>query len=229
MSAKIYAVIHARDEIEAHLNAHKSLFCGVDGLIFISHGELKSPKLINLIDNFEFKHFRRSKEAGNYNPNAKIGVNLLSERINDEIVDLVAGSVDILWSDYVPEGESLSRFMKRRDNVIYEFQFFGGVAFKYQPQPNDLIKAGQDARGIVDVLTTSGPGTGIAPDLKKIELLASGFGNKIAVASGVTPDNAVSMLPYVDYFLVSTGISKDFYTIDEEKCTKLVDVIRSSE
>lgn len=211
MESKIYAVIHSRNQPEAHYNAQVAIDSGVDGVFFISHGELDSIRLRELIDNFE-----RDEKI-------RIGANFLGYKLED-IIHLTPG-IDMIWSDYTPTGEELERFLELRKN--YNFEFFGGVAFKYQPQPKDLFQAGKDSVGIVDVLTTSGPGTGQAPELNKLSLLSDGFGGKIAVASGTTPENVKSMLPWVDCFLVSTGISKDFYTIDSNKCKKLVDVASS--
>jgi predicted TIM-barrel enzyme len=39
----------------------------------------------------------------------------------------------------------------------------------------------------------------------------------LAIASGITPENIEKYLPYVDYFLVATGISKTFDEFDPEK------------
>lgn len=219
MSSNIFAVIHARTKIEAYTNADLAIKCGCNGVFFISHGDLDSYAIIDLAKNYL-----------NYNdtPGIKIGVNLLGERVED-VVNEIACHVDMLWSDYTPEGAERSNFAKKRKEHLCSFDFYGGVAFKYQPQPSDLLVAAQDARGVVDVLTTSGVGTGYAPDVAKLAVLTEGFGRKIAVASGVTPDNAVEMLPYVSDFLVATGISKDFHTIDEDKCKALVEAIRSAE
>lgn len=215
MSADIFAVIHARNQLEAFSNADLAIQCGCNGVFFISHGELTSQEIIKLAKSYESEH-------------AKIGINLLGERV-DDIVDDVACYVDMLWSDYTPVGEERENFIKKKKEHLCYFDFFGGIAFKYQPQPDDLLKAAQDAKGVVDVLTTSGVRTGSAPDIQKLATLAEGFGKRIAVASGVTSENAVEMLPYVNRFLVATGISKDFHAISEDKCKALVNAIRSAE
>lgn len=215
MSVDIFAVIHSRNQLEAFHNADLAIKCGCNGVFFISHGDLTSKQIIELSKSYESEY-------------AKIGVNLLGERV-ENVVDDIACYVDMLWSDYTPTGIEKEIFSKKRDEHLCYFDFYGGIAFKYQPQPDDLFKAAQEARGLVDILTTSGVGTGSAPDIAKLAVLAEGFEKKIAVASGVTPDNAAEMLPYVNHFLVATGISKNFYTIDEDKCKALVDVIRSTE
>jgi len=47
--------------------------------------------------------------------------------------------------------------------------YFGGVAFKYQEDVTDLAKVAVAAMPFLDVITTSGVGTGIAPNLEKIK------------------------------------------------------------
>lgn len=51
------------------------------------------------------------------------------------------------------------------------------------------------------------------------------MGTPIAIASGITPENVVEYLPFVDAYLVSTGISADFYNFDFKKTQELSDII----
>jgi len=53
--------------------------------------------------------------------------------------------------------------------TAWEGLYFGGVAFKYQEQPNNLAVAIENAKEYLDVITTSGPGTGKSIDLDKIK------------------------------------------------------------
>ena len=48
---------------------------------------------------------------------------------------------------------------------------------------------------------------------------------RLAIASGVTPDNIGDYLPYVDHFLVASGISQDFHTLDPAKVRALAEAI----
>ena len=61
---------------------------------------------------------------------------------------------------------------------------------------------------MTDVITTSGTGTGIAPNLKKRREVKDGVAGRkpIAIASGVSAANVVDILPYVDHFLVASSI-----------------------
>ena len=51
----------------------------------------------------------------------------------------------------------------------------------------------------------------------------------MAIASGVTPDNAADYVADVDCFLVATGINRpgDFYNIDPARLSALLDLTRT--
>ena len=107
---------------------------------------------------------------------------------------------------------------------------FGGVAFKYQaPVPDDDLPAlGELARDLVDVPTTSGPGTGQRIATERLRLLRRGLGgHPLALASGVTPENAHEVVPFVDHILVSTGIS-DGNGIVAERLSALLAAVGAS-
>ena len=94
----------------------------------------------------------------------------------------------------------------------------------------------------VDVVTTSGTQTGYAPDVEKVAVmrralderalaLSSGGlpgseeGNALAIASGVTPVNIEVFLPYVDAYLVATGIEDRFGVFDPKRVRDLAAAI----
>lgn len=67
--------------------------------------------------------------------------------------------------------------------------YFGGVAFKYQrPVADaDLGQAAQKSSKWMDVITTSGPETGTAADITKVQLMREGaVTHPIALTSGVS-------------------------------------------
>ena len=113
------------------------------------------------------------------------------------------------------------------NKINWKGLYFGGVAFKYQKPVNDLIKATKIACKYLDVITTSGTGTGIAAEPKKITTMAKIIKKKnktLAIASGITIDN-IKNYKYVKYFLVATGISKDFFTFNSSLVKELSDKI----
>jgi predicted TIM-barrel enzyme len=112
--------------------------------------------------------------------------------------------------------------------------YLGGVAFKKQrPVADaDLDRAAQLGAEWLDVVTTSGLATGQAPDLAKIARFRAAIGERtLALASGITPENANQFAGDVDCFLVATGINQpgDFYNIDPARLDALLRAVRSQE
>ena len=90
-------------------------------------------------------------------------------------------------------------------------------------------KAASLAAKFMDVVTTSGSATGVAANVKKISDIREGCGDvAMALASGVTPENASQYATLVDAFLVATGISPpgDFYNLDPVRLAALLQVCR---
>jgi predicted TIM-barrel enzyme len=109
--------------------------------------------------------------------------------------------------------------------------YFGGVAFKYPTAvPDHLLGvAASRAKTWVDVITTSGPATGSPPSVEKVKLMRDGIGDHaLAIASGITPDNVSAFLPYVEAFLVATGIESSFGVFDPARVRALADAIHGS-
>jgi predicted TIM-barrel enzyme len=82
----------------------------------------------------------------------------------------------------------------------------------------------------MDVVTTSGPGTGLPANVEKISRMKQALGDfPLAIASGITSENIHKYLPYATCFLVATGISKDFHSIDPERLRVLIENVRTWE
>jgi predicted TIM-barrel enzyme len=91
-----------------------------------------------------------------------------------------------------------------------------------------LAKAARIASRYIDVVTTSGPGTGQAAALEKIQVMKEALDDfPLAIASGITPENAVQYLPWADCVLVATGISRTFEEFDPQRTQDLVNRVRS--
>ena len=96
---------------------------------------------------------------------------------------------------------------------------------------SEVGKAARLAAKFTDVVTTSGSATGVAANVKKISDMREGCGSiAMALASGVTPENASQYATLVDAFLVATGISLpgDFYNLDPVRLTSLLRVCRDT-
>jgi predicted TIM-barrel enzyme len=106
--------------------------------------------------------------------------------------------------------------------------YFGGVAFKYQRHVSDLSASAKIASRYMDVVTTSGPGTGLAANREKIVAMKQAMDDcPLAVASGITPENVSDYLEVADCFLVATGISRSFTDFDPPAVSRLIDRVRA--
>ncbi len=148
-------------------------------------------------------------------PNLWVGINMLgipvSAAISQELSD-----IDGLWCD-----QTLS-LIDANNLRNFKGQFFGGLAFKYQPQPKDLRAACDEAKLATDVATTSGVGTGKAADITKIKTIREYLGkHPMAIASGVSIDNIESYKDVVDYLLVASSITSSSEMIIKDKLIEL--------
>ena len=150
-----------------------------------------------------------------------IGVNLLGSR-PEKVIGLVADlPVGGIWSDDAGIDERLDaqpageRFRAARERYGWKGLYFGGVAFKYQREIADALlpDAARKAAPWMDVITSSGPGTGYAATVEKARALRSGAEtHPLALASGVSPENVDGFLPYVDAYLVASEIETAKYS-----------------
>lgn len=216
---KFYPVIHVREYTETLKNVDIATLCRADGCFLIHHGGDS-----DLLDEIYAK-------VQNEHPKLWIGLNYLGEN-NVDAANRLPKSAYGLWVDNLgineyedehnqPEPKELDTTIKMGKSI------FGGVAFKYQRQVEDIERAAKIARFYCDVVTTSGDATGSAASLSKIQIMYNAIKGytELGLASGVTVDNVKSYLPYVNHFLVATGISKDFYNLDAYSTKKLADII----
>ncbi len=159
-------------------------------------------------------------------PNLKVGLNLLGQSAIKSLDYSLDFNLDMTWSDnqvlnskYVSEeAVQISKLIKKNSH-----QFFNSVAFKYQEEDLNPGQAALFSESQGFIPTTSGVATGKAADLDKIKIMSDALLTKsLAIASGLTPDNIQEYLPFVEYGLVSTGISKNFHEIEPEKLNQLL-------
>lgn len=214
-------VIHVEDEGQALREARVACEAGCDGIFLINHG-ISSRSLLRI-------HGAVAREF----PNWWIGVNCLDlspAAVFEVITDSVAGvwvdsaEIDERW----PEQAEAERILMARQRSGWRGLYFGGVAFKYQRAVGDLAAATMLAARFMDVVTTSGPGTGEAAPVEKIAQMKSALGKApLAIASGITPENIADYLPHADCFLVATGISRSWNEFDPRRVEALVHAVRS--
>jgi len=218
----ILPVIHVESLDQALRNCHVARHGGCDGVFLINHG-LAYPKLLAM-------HHEVFTEF----PEWWIGVNCLDLHpwdVFDKLSEEVAG----LWVDNahiderVEQQETADRINTARERSGWSGLYFGGVAFKYQRHVDHLERAATLARQYVDVVTTSGPGTARAANVKKIQALKRALGPfPLAIASGITPANVPQYLDIADCFLVASGISQSWTELDPQLVGKLVTRIHAA-
>lgn len=216
----ILPVIHVVDRAQAERNAHIAHDAGADGVFLINH-DISHQTLLAVYEALTavFPHWW-------------LGVNCLdldAAATFAALPPVMAG----VWVDNAeidetrvaqPAAEHVRLAQQQHGwNGLY----FGGVAFKYQREVADLARAAQTAVSYMDVITTSGPGTGHAADVAKIRAMKQAIGDHpLAIASGITPENVGDYLPHADCFLVATGISHRFDQFDPARVQALVQRIR---
>ena len=197
-------VIHLRSFDQAMRNAEIAFECGADGIFLINH-RFGPEKLMEIYDQVR-------KEL----PGAWIGLNLLGASIL-HVFNYGVESANGIWIDdaciTTEDDDPLrkpSLFLRHKKN--WKGLYFGGVAFKhtrsYSNDPKVCAELADKAKPFMDVVTTSGHGTGFRAPVEKIKAMKEVLSDfPLGIASGITPENSSSYLQYVDSFLVSTGIS----------------------
>ena len=223
-------VIHVLDAEQTYANIAIAVRAGAAGIFLINH-DFEKEKLLPII--------RQVRETW---PPLWLGVNFLGITGKDAFPILgqmrqEGCQIDAYWADDAriderEEGQSeADEIAAIRATSGWDGLYFGGVAFKKQrPVASDGYgRAAQIAHRYLDVVTTSGQATGIeAEDGKIAAFRASLSGAPLALASGITPENAARYANAVDCFLVATGINVpgDFYTIDPSRLAALLATTR---
>jgi predicted TIM-barrel enzyme len=224
-------VIHVTDLRQTLTNIAHVARLGAQGVFLINHDFPVEPFLPIL------------RAARAECPNLWMGVNFLAQpgRVAFPILGRLAAEgcqIDAYWADDAcmderqPTQTEAEAIAAIRAASGWQGMYFGGVCFKKQ-RPVDPSLNEYSARlalPFMDVVTTSGVATGEATDLTKIDDFRRGLGAApLAIASGVTPDNAAHYVADVDCFLVATGINHpgDFYNIDPARLAALLDLTRA--
>lgn len=211
MPPKILPVIHYPDRATALSEADKAAQCSADGVFLISH------------HGNDFELLDVGMELRARLPGFPIGINLLSMDAQTAAAQALARGYPMLWGDdmgvdsqglHAP-GRAVATAC--RATVGQPIQVFASVAFKYRPSEPDPAGAALNAHKAGFIPTTSGSGTGSAPEVAKIKLMSEATNGTLAVASGMTPENVSQYAPYLSHILVATGVSLDEYRLHEGK------------
>jgi hypothetical protein len=212
----ILPVIHVESLDQALRNTRIARLAGCDGVFLINH----SGNCADLLTIHGAIHDQY--------PDWWIGVNCLDLppwQIFEVIDQRVAGVwVDNAGIDETTEAQEFAeRVAEARARSGWSGLYFGGVAFKYQRPVSDLAHAAKLATSYMDVVTTSGPGTGQSAHVDKIRTMKEAISDfPLAIASGISPQNVHRYVEISDCFLVATGISHSWTELDPKRVTELV-------
>ena len=225
-------VVHARDRTQVVRNAQIAVREGAHGVFLINH-DFALEGLLPLV-----------REVRDRYPSLWLGVNFLGvtgARAFPVLGDLERAGcpVDAYWADdaRIDERSDVQReadaIARARGTSGWSGLYLGGTAFKKQREvrPEHFEAAARIAAGYMDAVTTSGVATGRSAEVSKIEAFRRGCADRaLAVASGVTPDNAGAYAGLVDAILVATGINRagDFYNIEPVRLRRLLAVCRDA-
>jgi phosphoribosylanthranilate isomerase len=217
----VLPVVHVETPQQTLYNADVAYEAGCDGIFLISMRGLAHKDLLEI-------HRTVRNEFATW----WIGANFLDlhavavfDQLNPSVSGIWADNAEIYdWMDKQLMAEEI---VKAREKSGWRGLYFGGVAFKYQHRVNNLALAAQIATKYVDVVTTSGEGTGRAPNKEKIQTMKAAIGNfPLAIASGISPDN-VQDYSQADCFLVATSLLKPgTEEFDRGRVKALVEAVR---
>ena len=230
----VLPVIHVRDAAQAVRNAGVAIEAGAQGVFLINH-DFPREELVPILGEVRARF-----------PSLWLGVNFLAVTGRDAFpvlgrLQAEGVEIDAYWADdariderAATDGQiEAAAIAAAREESGWTGLYFGGTAFKKQRPvaPADHETAARTAAGWMDAVTTSGVATGRAADRAKIAAFRRGCGDApLALASGVTPENAAGYTPDVDAMLVATGINHpgDFYELDPARLHRLLAVTRAA-
>lgn len=182
---------------------------GADGVLLVNNGEhiLSTDDYPNLFD--------VALTVKEYYPNHVVGINPLDLSTLEALQHFSKTNLDVLWTDNVPIQESVGEaYLTDQYTTLIERlrkndqKFYGGIAFKYQLQPQNLELVTKTASNYFTVIT-SDDRTGHAPSVEKIARMRKVIPTEksLGIASGITADNITEFLPLVDIFIIGTSVA----------------------
>lgn len=219
MSPKVFPVIHHLDVMTSVAQAAIAFANDVDGVFLISHNWMKEHELFEVLPIIREMY-----------PLKFVGVNFLSYHAYEAFDRAAGAQFDAVWMDHAGVSsagltESGKDLQELRTAFISRMEVFASVAFKYQAVEPNPVKAAFLADSYGYIATTSGPATGHPPELDKIKAMSAATAGKLAIASGMTPENVHLFAPYLSHILVATGIAQDDHHIDK---AKLIDFLAAA-
>lgn len=229
----VFPVIHVLDEAQTAGNIDIAMAAGVGGVFLINH-DFAVDQFLPIVRAIRARY-----------PDIWMGLNFLA--VTGEHAFPVLGElqreglpIDAYWADdacidehaTVKDQTQANRIQQVRASSGWSGLYFGGTCFKKQREvsPEHYGVSAQTATSFMDAVCTSGVATGMEADADKIAVFRKNIGEHVlALASGITPENASVYADDVDCFMVATGINLDgdFYNIDKHKLEQLLAFTRS--
>lgn len=219
MKKTFLVALHAHHRKQVFDEAEKILTSdGAHGVLLVNNGgyvRCDTAEYPNLFD--------IAIELKSTYPDFLIGINPLDLTPTEAMRRTIDTPLDILWTGNAGIIERDNKAYLNNTMEVYlpklKAAFYGGVAFKGQPQPKNLKTVIQYAAKRFGQVITSGEATGKAASLDKIISLKQMIGNTpLGIASGLSVENVREYLPYTDILIVASSLTAgDFFTYHSEK------------
>ena len=207
---KIYPVVHITSHEVATQQSLAALDAGADGVYLINHHQYDPQSTLAVLE-----------AVREHMPTAYVGINLLGHDTGSVLDALEEQAVlpNAIWHDDITDsGEHAPAEVLARKNAgrLKEVRLLGGVAFKYTiTYTDDPTEAAHQVRAlepVLDVITTSGAGTGQALSVEKLRAMRAAATKPIAIASGVSAENIHRYSGLADEVLVSSSLETEPYS-----------------
>ena len=218
-SVVVLPVIHLFNEEQAVSEARAAFGAGADGVFVIDH------ECDNAATRRAALAVHRALRGDGY-LRPWVGLNLLGTRSAQEAFEYLqmrgAPGLSGVWCDAPARGYVKPPYRPDVEGVFGAL-LFSGVEFKVGGDPGGMqVEVPAALAAGTDVLTTSGPGTGMPCRPEKVRRLRAlaGPDASVAVASGVTAENARELVEAgADGLLIASGIAQDgdFHRLDPDK------------
>lgn len=227
-------VIHVLDVAQTSHNIDIAVDAGVAGIFLINH-DFPVDQFLPIV-----------REIRKRYPELWLGLNFLA--VTGEHAFPVLGNlhrencrIDAYWADdacidehaSVQDQTQARRIEQVRSCSGWDGFYLGGTCFKKQREvsPENYGSSASVATHFMDAVCTSGLATGIEAETDKIKVFREHIGEHVlALASGITSENATNYAADVDCFMVATGINLDgdFYNIDKQRLARLLEHTKAS-
>lgn len=223
LKPEIFPVIHidaTNPKTQPTKNAGICVKSGIQGIFLIQmemENKLILPAALRIKEKF---------------PSLKIGINFLGTpppRVLNIAVE--NPEISMVWCDQSiatfqgpsPVGISCQLLLRKTPQI----ELFAGVAFKYQKSSFNPTGCARETLLLGAIPTTSGPGTGQEASERKLLDLRKKLSpeDPLAVASGVSTENAKTMAKYCSHLLVASSIAKDEHNLDPKKLAELQEAL----